>query len=233
MPTSPAALISACVERVARLRVGDAQRALAAAKGVVAAALVAFHALEEGQDVVVAPAAVAHLRPGVEVLRLAAHEGHAVDRAGAAEQLAARHREAAAVGVGLGLGGVEPVGRGVVAAAWRSRPGCATRDGWRARPPAAAPCCAGPPTAGSQPPRRPIRRRRRCSRSCVRRSRSRAATPDQPAVRCQPRTPSPRPCQPVSVTSTVSSIFTRPRLGWFMVVSMESTMPACSGLSLS
>ena len=80
--------------RVARLGVGDAQRAVAAAERVVAAALVALHALEEGQHLVIAPALVAHLRPGVEVLRLAAHEGHAVDRARAAEQLAARHRDA-------------------------------------------------------------------------------------------------------------------------------------------
>ena len=98
--------------RQARRRVGDADRTLAAAIGIVAA-IVAFHALEERQHVFVAPAVVAHLRPGVEVLRLAAHERHAVDRAGAAEHLAARHRQAAAVGVGLGLRGVQPVGRGI------------------------------------------------------------------------------------------------------------------------
>ena len=110
-------------DRVARLRVGDAQRAFPAAKPVVAVARIAFHALEEGQDLFVAPAPVAHLRPGVEILRLAAHEGHAVDRAGAAEQFAARHRDAAAVGVGLGLRRIEPVGRRVL-----DQPGGADRN---------------------------------------------------------------------------------------------------------
>ena len=117
------------VERVARLGIGDAQRPLAAAECIVAAALVAFHALEEGQHLAVAPAAVAHLRPGVEVLRLAAHECIAVDGAGAAEQPAARDRQSAAVGAGLGLGGVEPVGRGVLqqlgVADGNARPGVA------------------------------------------------------------------------------------------------------------
>ena len=153
-------------DRLARLRVGDPQRTLAAAIPVVAVAVIALHALEEGQDLLVAPAAVAHLRPGVEVLRLAAHEGHAVDRAGAAEQFAARHRDAAAVGVGLGLRRIEPVGRRIV-----DQPGRADRDErpGMARPPrlrAAAPCCAGRPTAGAPPPPPPNRRRQRCSRSC-------------------------------------------------------------------
>src|SRR5580698_10379235 len=77
-------------DRLLRRRVGDAQRPVTAAKPVVAVAFIALHALEEGQDFLVAPALVAHLRPGVEVLRLAAYKGHAVDRAGAAEQLATR-----------------------------------------------------------------------------------------------------------------------------------------------
>ena len=100
-------------ERIARFRVGHAQRAFPAAQGIVALAGIAFHALEERQDLGVAPAPVAHLRPGIEVLGLAAHKHHAVDRAGAAEQLAARHRDPAAIGARLGLGGIEPVGRGI------------------------------------------------------------------------------------------------------------------------
>ena len=96
------------IERTGRGGIGDLQRARAAAKALVAF-VVAFHALEEGKDVLVGPALVAHLRPGVEVLRLAAHEGQAVDGARAAEQFSARHRDAAAVGAGLGLGTVEPV----------------------------------------------------------------------------------------------------------------------------
>src|ERR1700730_8135044 len=51
-------------KRIARFRVGDAQRALATAKGIVALAGIAFHALEERQDLCVAPAPVAQLRPG-------------------------------------------------------------------------------------------------------------------------------------------------------------------------
>ena len=51
MPTSPAALISACEDRLARRRIGDAERPVAAAQPVVAAALVALHALEERQHV--------------------------------------------------------------------------------------------------------------------------------------------------------------------------------------
>src|SRR5215475_3092186 len=47
-------------KRIARLRVGDAQRAIATTKLIVALAGIAFHALEEGQDVTVAPTAVAH-----------------------------------------------------------------------------------------------------------------------------------------------------------------------------
>ena len=100
-------------KRIARFRVGDAQRALATAKAIVALAGIAFHALEEGQDLSVAPAAVAHLRPGIEVLGLAADKHHSVNRAGTAEQFAARHREPAAVGARLRLGGIEPVGCGV------------------------------------------------------------------------------------------------------------------------
>src|ERR1700747_1949855 len=75
-------------KRIARFRVGDAQRTFATAKAIVALAGIAFHALEEGQDVGVAPTAVAHLRPGIEVLGLAADKYHSVDRAGAGEPVA-------------------------------------------------------------------------------------------------------------------------------------------------
>src|SRR5215470_2566001 len=68
-------------KQIAWFRVGDAQRALAAAKGIVALAGIALHTLEEGQDLSVAPAAVAHLRPGVEVLGLATDKHHSVNRA--------------------------------------------------------------------------------------------------------------------------------------------------------
>jgi integrase len=66
-------------KRIARFRVGDAQWALATAKAIVGPAGIAFHALEERQDLSVAPAAVAHLRPGIEVLGLAADKHHSVN----------------------------------------------------------------------------------------------------------------------------------------------------------
>ena len=68
-------------DRLPRFRIGDAQRALAASIGVIAVGLVTFHSLEEWQHISVAPAGIAHLRPGIEILRLAAHKRLAIDRA--------------------------------------------------------------------------------------------------------------------------------------------------------
>ncbi len=51
---------------------------------------IALHALEDRQDIIVAPTTIARLRPGIEVLRLAADKHPSVDRAGAAEQFASR-----------------------------------------------------------------------------------------------------------------------------------------------
>ena len=99
-------------ERIGRLRVRDLERSVVAAEAIVAA-VIALHALEERQDALVTPALIAHLRPGVEVLCLAAHEREAVDRARAAQHAATRHRNAPAVGIGLGFGAVEPVRRGI------------------------------------------------------------------------------------------------------------------------
>src|SRR5215467_8522126 len=59
-------------KRIARFRVGDAKWTLPTAEGIIVLAGIAFHALEERQDLSVAPAAVAHLRPGIKVLGLAA-----------------------------------------------------------------------------------------------------------------------------------------------------------------
>ena len=67
------------VERSALVAFGDLQRPVAAAVLLVRVALVAFHVAEDRQHLAVAPAAIAELRPGVIVLRLAAHEDHAVD----------------------------------------------------------------------------------------------------------------------------------------------------------
>ena len=75
---------------------------------------VALHRLEDRQHVLPAPAAVAELGPVVVVLALAAHPHHAVDGARAAEHVSARHGNGAPAGVGLGLGGIEPVDAGAV-----------------------------------------------------------------------------------------------------------------------
>src|SRR5258708_5177075 len=54
--------------------------------------------LEVGQDIGIAPAAIAELRPGVEILALAAVVDVAVDRGRTAQRLAARRIDAAATG---------------------------------------------------------------------------------------------------------------------------------------
>ena len=89
-------------------RVGDAQHAVAAAQ-LVRAAVVVFHALEDRQHVLVAPAAIAELRPVIVVLRLAADIDHAVDRARAAQHFSARHLDAPAARALVGLRRVAPV----------------------------------------------------------------------------------------------------------------------------
>ena len=101
------------VQRVLVGHLGDAQRAAGAAP-VAAALLVALDAREQRRHVLPAPAASAHLRPGVVVERLPAHPDEAVDGARAAQQLAARHGDRAIVGAGLRLGLVAPVGVGIV-----------------------------------------------------------------------------------------------------------------------
>ena len=66
------------------------------------AARLILGALEVGEDVVVAPPRIAELAPMVEVLLLAADVDQAVDRGRAAEHLAARPGDAAAVQARLG-----------------------------------------------------------------------------------------------------------------------------------
>ena len=61
-------------------------------------------ALEERQDVVPTPAAIAELRPVIVILRLAADVDEPVDRRRAAEHAAARIGDGAAVRAGIGLG---------------------------------------------------------------------------------------------------------------------------------
>ena len=111
------------VERAAFRGVGDLQRAVPPPELVLAAGI-ALHPAEHRQHVAVGPAAIAELRPAVEILRLAAHEHHAVDRGGPAQQPPARHGNAPPARALLGLRGIEPVGGGVV-----DQPGEADGDG--------------------------------------------------------------------------------------------------------
>src|SRR3546814_7210418 len=84
-----AALDEGLAQRVLPVDVGDLQRAVAAAKGVVAAQSL-LAAPEVGQAVGIAPAAVAALRPAVEIHALAAVVVVAVDRAGAEDRKSTR-----------------------------------------------------------------------------------------------------------------------------------------------
>src|SRR3984957_17958118 len=85
-------------QRILPVHGGDGEIAVAAAIGVVARADALFESFEIRQDVRIAPATVAELRPGVEVLALAAVVDVAVDRGRAAERLAARRVDAATAG---------------------------------------------------------------------------------------------------------------------------------------
>ncbi len=73
-------------------------------------ALPALGLLEIGQDVVPAPAAIAELRPMVEILGLSADIDQPVDRRRAAEHSAARIRDCPPGGAGVGFG-LEPPGQ--------------------------------------------------------------------------------------------------------------------------
>jgi len=89
------------------------QRRLAALGAVqrVCALVVVLVQLKVGQALVPAPVVVTRdLRPMVIVARLSAHVDHAVDAAAAAQHLAARVAERAAVQALGGFGLVEPVG---------------------------------------------------------------------------------------------------------------------------
>ena len=78
-----------------------------------AAFLIAFDLAEQALGLGPVPARRAGRLPAVVVRRLAAHIDHAVDQRGAAHALAARHGDAAAVHVVLGLGGEAPVVVGI------------------------------------------------------------------------------------------------------------------------
>ena len=97
---------------VAPVVVGDRQAAFPATEGLRRADP-PFAAPEIGQDVHIAPAAVAALGPVIEILPLAAIVDMAVDRGGPAQGAAAGGGDGAAAGELAGLGLVQPVQVGI------------------------------------------------------------------------------------------------------------------------
>ncbi len=89
-------------------RVRDVQRSADAVE-IVGAALLVLRLLEERQYRIPVPALAAALAPVVVIGRCAAHIDHAVDRAGAAQHLAARLVESAVVELLLGLALEHPI----------------------------------------------------------------------------------------------------------------------------
>ncbi|MNE33763.1 hypothetical protein D3C80_1274500 [compost metagenome] len=84
------------------------QRPIRAAPALLAAMAV-FHALEVRQHIRIGPAMRAELLPAVKILGMATHVNEAVDRGGAADDLAARCGDAAVVEVRFGLGEIAPI----------------------------------------------------------------------------------------------------------------------------
>ena len=70
----------------------DMQITVAPPIGVITATNFRLRPTEIGQQVIVAPAAIPHLCPAVEILAVAAGIDIAVDRTGTAQRFAARHR---------------------------------------------------------------------------------------------------------------------------------------------
>ena len=100
-------------QRIGRPRKLGAERAAAAAPGVLAA-LPGLAALEIGQHVRIGPAARALLRPAVVVGAMAARIGHHVDGGRAAQNLAAHGLDAPVAQARLGLGRIAPIVHAVI-----------------------------------------------------------------------------------------------------------------------
>ena len=103
-----AALDQGAGERMHRADVGDRERA-AGAPVLVGAALVILQPAEVGQHGLEVPASTAESRPAVVILWRAPNERGGVDRAGAAQHLAARHEVLAPVAGGVRLRHEAPV----------------------------------------------------------------------------------------------------------------------------
>ncbi|ENN86115.1 hypothetical protein RHSP_32539 [Rhizobium freirei PRF 81] len=95
-------------QRVADVAPAHMQRAVGAAPSLFAAMRM-LHPLEVGQHIGIGPALGAEFFPAIEVLGMAAHIDHAVDRGGAADHLAARRGDAAVIELRLRLGKIAPI----------------------------------------------------------------------------------------------------------------------------
>jgi hypothetical protein len=96
-------------DRPAQTLALDAQRP-ATAMACIVVEIVILRAAKQRQHVVPAPAGIAHLAPAVVVARLSAHVDHAIDGGTAAENLAARVEQRAAVEARLFCRAIAPVG---------------------------------------------------------------------------------------------------------------------------
>jgi hypothetical protein len=103
----------AVIEATALVAVGDLQGPLTAPDLVVAAG-VAFHAPEDRQHVLVAPAAVAELCPMIVVLPLPAHPHHPVDGTRPSEHAPAWNGDCSPSRIVLGFGEIEPIHAGPI-----------------------------------------------------------------------------------------------------------------------
>src|SRR5262249_1221419 len=101
-------------QRQDRAVILDDERATLAAKFRVALLDVMLGFAEQRRDILIAPAAAAHLRPAVVIGRIAADIEHAVDRAGAAQHLAARPLQLPSGGARLALAEKIPIDLRVV-----------------------------------------------------------------------------------------------------------------------
>src|SRR5262249_36286911 len=96
-------------QRVVPVEIGDGQAALAPSIERLPFADAPLHAAEVGKHVGIPPAAIALLRPGVEIHALAAIVDVPVDRTRAAEGFTARREDAAPTRPFAGLHRIEPV----------------------------------------------------------------------------------------------------------------------------
>src|SRR5829696_6067532 len=95
-------------ERVGITQIGDVERTADTVIGV-RTALLLLGALKQRQHIMIPPPGVASRLPFIVDLAVPTHIDHGVDRAGAAEHLAARPSDAALIELWLRFGTIGPV----------------------------------------------------------------------------------------------------------------------------